>query len=170
MKRVLLNVGIGIAIIVGLLGGYCLQQGGWMMLNPRYDQSRLIGLTSAQVIQRLGKPSHDPRVIWRGSTQPSWTGEPSDGPLVFGYYQGWATCRIEFENDRVVSVRRNASGFMRPHFLYIFQATRCRRVASLHNFNYLIHHPLNPPRLCVVVDCDIWRKLGWHVHNKLRPA
>ena len=101
-----MKLGLAVFKLVALLGGCYLQQGGWMMISRRYDQSNLVGLSSAQVIQRFGPPSYDPRVPGHGSTQPSWTSEAADGPLVLGYYQNWATCRIEFENDRVVSVER----------------------------------------------------------------
>jgi hypothetical protein len=104
--RTAIKLGITALVVVVLLGGCYLQMGGWMMINPKYDQSKLVGLTSSQVIQRLGPPSYDPRVPFRGTTQPAWTSEAADGPLVLGYYQNAGTCRIEFKNDRVVSVQR----------------------------------------------------------------
>lgn len=100
----LLRLLIVLVVIGLLLGGCYFQQGGWMMMNPKYDESRLLGLTSADVIKRLGTPSYDPRTPYRASTK--WFNEAEDGPLVIGYYQNWATCRIEFKDDRVVSVRR----------------------------------------------------------------
>lgn len=101
-----LKLAITVIAVAVLLEGCYLQQGGWMMINPKYDEAKLVGLSSAQIVQRLGRPSYDPRTPGIGTTQPSWTSEAADGPLVLGYHQNWATTRIEFKNDRVVSVQR----------------------------------------------------------------
>jgi hypothetical protein len=104
--RTVFKIGIAAVVVVVLFGGCYLRMGGWIMIDPKYDQSNLVGLTSAQVVQLLGPPSYDPRVPPRPTTQPYWTSEAADGPLVLGYFQGAGTCRIEFMNDRVVSVQR----------------------------------------------------------------
>jgi hypothetical protein len=81
-----------------------LYNGFWMFWESKYDQQNLLGLTSAQVVQRLGPPSYDPRHPLHG--QSSWRSEDEDGPLALSYYVGWAGCAIEFKNDHVVSVAR----------------------------------------------------------------
>jgi hypothetical protein len=92
--------------------GCYLQQGGWMMIGPRYTKARLLGLTPDEVIRMLGKPSNDPRVPWDfyhgrpSATQPHWRGEAEDGPLFLAYYQGWATCRVDFKDGHVVDVQK----------------------------------------------------------------
>lgn len=102
------KLGVTAAVVAVLLGGCYLQQGGWIMLNPAYGQARLSGLTSAQVVQRLGPATDDPRLPYKGFVKRPryWASEAVDGPLSLAYYQGWGTCVIEFRNDRVVSVRR----------------------------------------------------------------
>ena len=90
-----------IAVCLTLFGGCYLQHGGWMMINPKYDEKALLGLTRAEVIHRLGPPSFDPQAA---STRP-WN-EAEDGPDYLGYFQNWATCRIGFKNGKVDSVRR----------------------------------------------------------------
>jgi hypothetical protein len=100
-----LKITIVLAVILVVVVGFYLQQGGWMMWNPKYDQAHLLGLTSAQVVQSLGTPSHDPRIPIGGGSRPEWSSE-ADGPLYLGYFQGWGTCVIEFQHDRVVSVKR----------------------------------------------------------------
>jgi hypothetical protein len=103
MKRRLLIWGLPILLALYWVASFSPLNGIWMFWEAKYDEKNLLGLTSAQVIQRLGPPSYDPRTIIFGSTQPSWTDEKDDGPLVLGYYSGWATCAIKFQNDRVVS-------------------------------------------------------------------
>jgi hypothetical protein len=107
MKRQVISyVALVLGICVILPVGCYVQMGGLMMWTPRYDEKNLLGLTSEQVVRHLGDPSFDPRVPFRGTTRPSWTSEEEDGPLVLGYYRNWATCRIEFKKNRVVSVDR----------------------------------------------------------------
>ena len=103
--KTVLKISTVLVIIFVALFCFYLQQGGWIMWNPKYDQARLLGLTSAQVIQKLGPASHDPRIPVGAGSSPEWTGE-ADGPLYLGYFQGWGTCVIEFQHDRVVSVQR----------------------------------------------------------------
>jgi hypothetical protein len=89
-----------ILCIPPLLLGCCLERDGPMMVNPRFAEKTLVGLTSAQVVERLGPASFDPRL------RSGWTAEETDGPLVLGYFEYGATCRIEFKNDRVINVER----------------------------------------------------------------
>jgi hypothetical protein len=84
-----------------LLSGCYLEQGGWMMANPKYNESKLLGLTRAEVLQRLGPPSFDPQ---SSATRP-WS-EAGDGAYYLGYYQNRATCSITFKDGKVNSVRR----------------------------------------------------------------
>jgi len=93
---------IAVVIVAGLLEGCYLQQGGWMMLNPKYGQGALLGLTRAQVVQRLGSPNFDPQT---SATRP-WN-DAQDGPYYLGYYQNWATCTITFKDGKVDSVKRS---------------------------------------------------------------
>ena len=90
-----------VAVCLTLFGGCYLQQGGWMMVNPKFDEKRLLGLTRSEVLQRLGPPSFDPQAA---STRP-WN-ETEDAQDYLGYYQSWATCAISFKNGKVDSVRR----------------------------------------------------------------
>jgi hypothetical protein len=111
MKRARLTVLILFAI---LFCAVFLDCGGAMYFLPRYQQRNLLGLSKKEVIDRLGEPSFDPSkpfpyrgqapASWAG-VKPEWTSEAENGPLFIGYSSGWTTCRIEFENDRVVEVR-----------------------------------------------------------------
>jgi hypothetical protein len=71
------------------------------MISPKYGQNKLLGLTRAEVIQRLGPPSYDPQAA---TTRP-WN-EVEDGPDYLGYYQNWATWSITFKDGKVDSVKR----------------------------------------------------------------
>lgn len=102
--RKLLKPLIAVVVCLALFGGCYLQQGGWMMLSPKYDQSRLLGLTRDEVLQRLGPPSFDPKSAPMYTTRP-WD-DAEDGPYYLGYYQGWATCSITFKDGKVDSVKR----------------------------------------------------------------
>jgi len=83
-----------------------LYAGDLYFLNSKYSRKHLIGLTSAQVVQRLGPPSDDPRVpqIFNSpqSVGKAWKNEKADGPLYLSWdFQGDA-CVVEFSNDKVV--------------------------------------------------------------------
>jgi hypothetical protein len=76
----------------------CLWWGVWINWEPKYDLRNLVGLTPAQVVQRLGPPSFDPRVT------DGWKSEQEDGPLSLGYTSGVYSITIRFNNDRVFRV------------------------------------------------------------------
>ena len=99
--RTLLTTLLIFLAAAALFGGCYLHQGGLMMLSPKYDESRLLGLSRAEVVQRLGPPSYDPQTL---ATRP-WH-EAEDGPYYLGYYQKGATCSITFKDGKVASVRR----------------------------------------------------------------
>ncbi len=63
-----------------------------MMLNPKYAEKNLLGLTTAQVIQRLGSPHYDSR-----QTDPQ-------SPVYLTYDYAGVGRTIEFDHDKVVSV------------------------------------------------------------------
>lgn len=103
---------IPIAIFTWVLSllAFWLFAGDLYFLNPKWSRKNLIGLTSAQVIQRLGQPSDDPRVPHIFNSPPSvgkgWKNEKTDGPLYLSWdYQG-DSCVIEFSNDKVVDVHK----------------------------------------------------------------
>jgi hypothetical protein len=64
-----------------------------MMLNPKYDEKNLLGLTSSQVIQKLGPPSYDSREHPIPSEQ-----------MWFAYEYAGVSRTIQFKNDKVDSV------------------------------------------------------------------
>ena len=85
------------------------------------DETKLAGLTPEEVIAKLGTPSFDPRKPYGSPTKlasaknpygpttlpatvPAWS-EATDGPLSLGYFKGWHTYSIDFENGRVKHVR-----------------------------------------------------------------
>jgi hypothetical protein len=114
MNRSMLKL-LVVFVLLPVLGFGCwLQHGAWMMhFSPSYKEKNLLGLTVAQVEQKLGAPDYDPRKPWpykrnppKGSTttQPDWRDE-RDGRLALAYYQNWATTTIWFENGRVVEVK-----------------------------------------------------------------
>jgi len=78
------------------------------MINPKFDESRLLGLTRQEVLQRLGPPSYDPMDPKWGATYTTrpWN-EAEDGGYLLAYYQGWAPCGITFKNGKVDSVRKS---------------------------------------------------------------
>ena len=86
------------------------------MFLPKYQQANLLGLSKQEVTDRLGEPFFDPSKAfpYRGETPASWAGaKPQwpmeyDGvpqPLAILYEAPLVDCRIEFQNDHVVSVK-----------------------------------------------------------------
>jgi hypothetical protein len=75
--------------------------------DPRFKVASLRGLTTAQVITRLGQPRIDGRAPAWGAWTPAK--EPDLGPLKFYYYEkyGWKGYEyaIIFKNDKVVDVK-----------------------------------------------------------------
>jgi hypothetical protein len=80
----------------------CLVFSGADFSGRDYSKSALMGLTTDQVVQRLGSPHFDPRLH-------GWRNEERDGPLLF-FYSHWDFSRtiIEFKNNHVVNVVRNS--------------------------------------------------------------
>lgn len=71
---------------------------GW---DAQYDQQGLIGLSYAQVIQKLGAADYDQRASGR------WKTEQQDGPLAISYYGPVGqTYVVKFSGDRVTTVER----------------------------------------------------------------
>jgi hypothetical protein len=83
-------------LLLGLI--LVVQTGALMFIWPSYSERNLLGLTPDEVINRLGKPSMDPRRLgWR---------EDRDGPLFLNYGWNWTTTSIKFENGHAVQVRQ----------------------------------------------------------------
>ena len=80
--------------------------------DPRFQTSKLIGLTPEEVIQRLGPPRVDPRIAkpkpyWPREAPWSPDNEAVQGPLRFYYYDHrWMGFEygIIFEHNRVSKV------------------------------------------------------------------
>ena len=99
MNKWLVAIAITLGVIL-ILGFYVRSYIGW---DPKYDESRLVGLTREEVIAKCGKPYYDPLATGR------WRDEVQDGPLYL-CYTGPAGQRyaVRFEHGKVAKVERSS--------------------------------------------------------------
>jgi hypothetical protein len=88
---------IFVLIALGLLGFSIVYARDPRLLHwrSRYSNQALLGKTSAEVVQFLGKPDYDSRV---------YLGPYSKDPVCLWYDSGKDTCIIELTKDHVTNV------------------------------------------------------------------